>query len=826
VREKSALATKQLRLEVAQLTDVGRKREHNEDNMAYVIPKDQQVMAKKGALFIVADGMGGHAAGEVASEIAVDTVSNVYYQDDSDDVAISLLHAIKRANALIHQRAAENMLRSGMGTTCVSAVLRGNMAYIANVGDSRAYLVRNGQVKQVSQDHSWVAEQVRAGLLTEDQARTHAQRNVITRCLGTQPDVEVDVFPEELEEHDALVLCSDGLSGLVSDEEILRIVAQSAPQESVYHLVERANENGGPDNITAIVISVQEVGWEPPGPGVRSPVYAGTNGRETGEDTAILGVTPSVVTQPSTIYDNNRAMNTSPAFSVGTALAPDAILVSPAHVARRSRSRLLYPSLALVILIILGAIGGGVYFYTHTGSNTTADQHIKDAQHLIAKANSEVSSNPASALRDFATAQGTLRSVQQNSAFSTAQRTQALRLLQGDLTNGVQKAIISYNKQSFISPLCSSNATTNTINLGTTGTQPKVLAQVQGKSALLLYALGMDGQVYQVNNNSLFLLHLPVSSTTKVLDIAGNGSQLAFLLAQPVQANNPATNYTYSLSLLSPAQAQQTGQKPNQLKFDTSLPIDPKLIQNGQMPKIITASAPDLYVVFGTNSTQTSAVIVDYVSKVGKPLAPAAQYTFSFSDGIVSLAAFPNHQLFFLLADGSIQSLQFTASNQAASNVLIQGTIPQPLATNAKAFTWQTPVPTVTTASTTSLAVPGTTSTTALAVGLVKTVPHLFVLDMALHRVLDLTTVGNSVATPTAATTPAPASTKTGGGVVSAAAPVTLKLVEQYVSAPLFTQGKSMAVDTQGTTVNLLTQSSPSLLSLIAFSTNQPNTCS
>src|SRR6266699_4070408 len=268
-RERSVL-TKQLRLDVAQLTDVGRKREHNEDNMAFVIPKDPQVMAKKGALFIVADGMGGHAAGEVASEIAVDTVSNMYYQDDSDEVATSLLRAIKRANALIHQRAAENMLRSGMGTTCVAAVLRGNMAYIANVGDSRAYLVRDGQVKQVSQDHSWVAEQVRAGLLTEDQARTHAQRNVITRCLGTQADVEIDVFPEQIEDKDALVLCTDGLSGLVSDDEIRRIIDQSGPQDSVYHLVQRANENGGPDNITAIVVSVQETGWEPPN--VRSPV--------------------------------------------------------------------------------------------------------------------------------------------------------------------------------------------------------------------------------------------------------------------------------------------------------------------------------------------------------------------------------------------------------------------------------------------------------------------------------------------------------------------------------------------------------------------------
>ncbi len=121
---------KQLRLDVAQLTDVGRKREHNEDNMAYVIPKDPQVMANKGALFIVADGMGGHAAGEVASEIAVDTVSNMYYQDDSDDVAVSRLHAIRRANASIHQRAAENMLRTGMGTTLPMSAIAGLISYM------------------------------------------------------------------------------------------------------------------------------------------------------------------------------------------------------------------------------------------------------------------------------------------------------------------------------------------------------------------------------------------------------------------------------------------------------------------------------------------------------------------------------------------------------------------------------------------------------------------------------------------------------------------------------------------------------------------------
>jgi serine/threonine protein phosphatase PrpC/predicted negative regulator of RcsB-dependent stress response len=250
-----------LRLDVAQLTDVGRKREHNEDNMAYVIPKDAQVMARKGALFVMVDG-GGHVAGEVASEIALDTVSNAYYQDENDRVPNSLLQAIRRANAAIHQRAAENTSRNGMRTTCVAAVLRGNLAYIANVGDSRAYFVRKSRIYQISQDHSQAAEMVRAGLLTEEQARTHVRRRrtVITRSLGTQLDVETDVFREVLKEGDTLLLCTDGLWNLVNDTEILRIINQfPAPRESVYHLIEAANKNGGPDNITALVAHVQEI---------------------------------------------------------------------------------------------------------------------------------------------------------------------------------------------------------------------------------------------------------------------------------------------------------------------------------------------------------------------------------------------------------------------------------------------------------------------------------------------------------------------------------------------------------------------------------------
>lgn len=246
----------QIFLNVAQCTDVGRKRQVNEDSMISIVPEDPQVMAKKGALFVVADGLGGRAAGDIASEMAVSAMSTTYYRNEDEGVAASLLQAVQRANALIYQRATENAVWNGMGTTCVAAVLQGGMAYIANVGDSRAYIARDGHIKQVSQDHSWVAEQVRVGSLTEEAARAHPQRNVIYRCLGEKADVEVDLFTEQVQEGDLLVLCTDGLSNQVSDEELREIVQRFGPRESVYHLIEQANQNGGPDNITAIVVRV------------------------------------------------------------------------------------------------------------------------------------------------------------------------------------------------------------------------------------------------------------------------------------------------------------------------------------------------------------------------------------------------------------------------------------------------------------------------------------------------------------------------------------------------------------------------------------------
>jgi PPM family protein phosphatase len=244
--------------EVGLCTDTGRRRANNEDNMISILPDDPHVLAQKGILLIVADGLGGHDKGEVASEMVVSEVSKRYYDDaENEDVVSSLLQAIQQANEAVYTGSIEGgMTERVMGTTCTAAVLLDDHAYIMNVGDSRAYLVRQGGVRQVSLDHSWVAEQVRAGILTAEQARGHVQRNVITRCMGAHLNVEVDVFKEIMQPGDILLLCSDGLSNMVSDEEIGAIVQQLTPQESATQLVALANENGGSDNITVVVARV------------------------------------------------------------------------------------------------------------------------------------------------------------------------------------------------------------------------------------------------------------------------------------------------------------------------------------------------------------------------------------------------------------------------------------------------------------------------------------------------------------------------------------------------------------------------------------------
>ena len=247
-----------LALEVAKLTDVGRVRSHNEDYVDYFVPTDPAQLARKGAIYVVADGMGGHQAGEVASRGAVEAVIAHYYGDTKHDVATSLVQAVRAANHQIYTQAQADPSKAGMGTTLVAVVILGRKVYVANVGDSRAYLINSQGIRQITEDHSWVEEQVRAGLLTHEQASRHPQRNLVTRALGSKPDVQVDLFEGELGEGDTLLLCSDGLTGRVEDREIAAAVRRYPPQEAARRLVALANERGGNDNITVLIVSARD----------------------------------------------------------------------------------------------------------------------------------------------------------------------------------------------------------------------------------------------------------------------------------------------------------------------------------------------------------------------------------------------------------------------------------------------------------------------------------------------------------------------------------------------------------------------------------------
>jgi serine/threonine protein phosphatase PrpC len=253
--------SKRLLVEVGSLSDPGQVRELNEDDLG--TPETMEIspdlVEQKGRLYAVADGMGGHAAGEVASQQAISTLFREYYASPSAEITKRMKEAIETANTEVHAQASLDRAKAGMGTTLVAAVLQGDDLYVANVGDSRAYLVRDRSIEQLTIDHSWVNEQVQAGIITEQEAREHLYRNIITRSLGTKPDVDIDFFQRKMQLGDVLVLCCDGLSNEVEDNEIALVVSANSVQESVQALIDLANQRGGPDNITTIVVRIGEV---------------------------------------------------------------------------------------------------------------------------------------------------------------------------------------------------------------------------------------------------------------------------------------------------------------------------------------------------------------------------------------------------------------------------------------------------------------------------------------------------------------------------------------------------------------------------------------
>lgn len=236
-------------VKVSGLTDVGLKRDNNQDN--FIIDKEL-------GLFVLADGMGGHQGGEVASQIAVETIRDViqesFENERGPDPYDLLQRAYSQACQAIYEKAQRDPKLKGMGTTAVTVLLRNKVLYIANVGDSRCYLIHPPYIWQMTDDHSLLNEQIRAGLVKPEQASLFAAKNVITRSVGFEDNVTADIIEREFVEGDLLLMCSDGLSGLVNDKRICDVCLTLPFNDVPPRLVEEAKRNGGDDNITVIFV--------------------------------------------------------------------------------------------------------------------------------------------------------------------------------------------------------------------------------------------------------------------------------------------------------------------------------------------------------------------------------------------------------------------------------------------------------------------------------------------------------------------------------------------------------------------------------------------
>ena len=244
-------------------TDVGRRRERNEDS--FLMNPDLN-------LYVVADGMGGHVGGGFASRMAVMTIEEIVkhltvdpdvtldegWQFHPGDYKGMMRYAIQTASHRIYAKACHDPSLKGMGTTAVALLVRERAVYLANVGDSRGYLVRGGQIQQVTIDHSLVGEQMRAGVLSEADAKSHRLKNIITRSVGFQDMVEIDIEHRPFKPGDVYVLCTDGLTNMVDDQELFSVITHNAPREACQQLVDLANERGGGDNNTVLLVTVPE----------------------------------------------------------------------------------------------------------------------------------------------------------------------------------------------------------------------------------------------------------------------------------------------------------------------------------------------------------------------------------------------------------------------------------------------------------------------------------------------------------------------------------------------------------------------------------------
>jgi protein phosphatase len=339
-------------------TDTGRQRRDNEDN-AYV----------RAPLFVVADGMGGAQAGEVASQLAVEEFQREL--PDGGTAEQRLATRVQSANRRIYELSRSEHEHAGMGTTLTAVYLDDADLVIAHVGDSRAYIFREGVLTRLTQDHSLVEELVRRGKLTEEQAAEHPQRSIITRALGIELDVEVDTWTYPARAGDVVLMCSDGLTSMIGEEQIAQILgAETDLDQAGERLIAAANEAGGRDNITVVLFRLEEVGSDA---GVDEPTVVGlqapANGPSAlaGQGPSDPGATPGMPAARSSSAATLTASAAPPRPRASVPLArkqgrPDPPIVSPR---RRGPRRLAKPLLALVALVVvLGLVGAGGYLAT------------------------------------------------------------------------------------------------------------------------------------------------------------------------------------------------------------------------------------------------------------------------------------------------------------------------------------------------------------------------------------------------------------------------------------------------------------------------------
>ncbi len=334
-------------VEQAGLTDVGRQREANEDNLVLASP-----------VFAVADGMGGARAGEVASRIAAETFRDP--RDQSRTPEQQLEHVAQEANRRIYELALRDQSRRGMGTTLTATLVAGDAVSVGHVGDSRAYRLRDGELVQLTQDHSLVAELERSGQLTPEAAEHHPQRSIITRALGPEPEVEVDTHTHPARAGDVYVLCSDGLTGMISDSELATVLRAAPSLESAAEaLVRAANQSGGRDNITVVLFRLDDDGTGPAGdpPTAEETIHQGLT---VDEVQAAAAAQPAGAARPRTHGDGpDTALGRDEQRDRGRSAHAESRARSTASAGGRSRVRAVMA--AAVALVVVGVVAVGAY---------------------------------------------------------------------------------------------------------------------------------------------------------------------------------------------------------------------------------------------------------------------------------------------------------------------------------------------------------------------------------------------------------------------------------------------------------------------------------